>query len=464
MRKRVDDSTFAFEDVLLGTAVGVLVLVLLASACGKRPQQVQADTSWSDPETLPLSDQVRLTAIDGEPVCIDGNDYYFLGGNGTRLDKRTFLPTVRIANAHPRYDPASTRFILHDGDAGFGNIRDGQFHARIACCSLELRARIRTIFDLRITLDTDELLGTNRTSTSEISLPETWRQSGPPQIRPREGRLGGSLILSNSIYVAYSISCDSVYGPNMVVGGTGPNQAGLIYSNGDGSPWTRLKLLDIDTSWHAVFATSEHLYFLAGVGRGLERNLAPGLRSVRVSRALDTQTEPEIVAPTFSGRGGNYAAVTEADTIHLAWLDHRHERSHNLRAMLTGTSPGEGNWELYYRQRKDSDSGWTKEVFLSKGIDFVFSPRMAVEGDNVVVVWSGFMRDEEHANPWLKSDIYFTTSSDGGATWKPPARITDNAKTGMTAVYPQVALYRGVIHLFYTGGGFTHQYRPFPLD
>lgn len=438
-------------------------LLGIVTSCGKRP--LKFDTGWSSTVTFPASERARVQILNGVPTCIDGSDFHFLENDGTNWTKRSFSLTVDIPNVTPQSDPASTRIILHDGDADYGNVRDGQFQARIVCCSVEPAIGLRRVFDRSLTLSTKELLGTNTIPTCDIPFPPIWKPLGPPRILPQEGRLGGSLLLGNDIYVAYSVGCGSLYGPNLVAS-TGPNQAGLLYGNVNGSRWTKLKLLDIDTSWHDVFATRENLYFLAGTGRGLERNLRPGLRSVRLARTMNSIRGSEIVAPHFfPNPSGKYSAVTEDDIIHLTWLDHRHERDHPIRSMLTDTPSLEGNWELYYRSRKDSDSEWKKEILLSKGLDFTYDPDMAVQGKHVVVVFAGYKKDKNRAVARLHpSDIFFTTSFDGGKTWKLPTRITDNAKTGLSSTRPQVVLHNGVIHLFYVAGAFKYQRRVFPND
>ena len=121
--------------------------------------------------------------------------------------------------------------------------------------------------------------------------------------------------------------------------------------------------------------------------------------------------------------------------------------------------------ELYYRSRKDSDATWTKEILLSKGVDFVFDPKMGVEGDRIVVVFGGYTKDGNQAvarpHP---SDVFVTTSRDGGKTWRPPARVTDNAKAGVCSTRPEVMLYKGNIHLFYEAGALMYQRRAFPEE
>ena len=462
MRKR-----FLFLVVLLAirrrnAVLGALIFISLITSCGRRAPQ--SDTGWSPAEAFPASDRSLISTLNGVPVCIDGWDYHFLAGDGTNWMRKGFGGAPNVPNAQPYTDPASARIILHDGRADFGNVRDGQFQARIVCCSVEPGWGVRTLFDRSISFSTKELLGTNTTPTCDIGFPPVWKPLGPPRIMLEEGRLGGSLILGSDVYVAYSLRCGSFYGPNSL-SGTGPNQAGLLCGKMDGSGWTMLKLLDIDTFWHAVFATRGNLYFVAGVGRGLERNLQPGLRSVRLPRTPNAQPVAEIVAPHFRREYVTYAAATRDDAIHLAWLDVRHERDHPIRSILTGTPSLEGNWEVYYRSRKDSDAAWGKEVLLSGGLDFAFDPAMAVEGDCVVVVFGGYRKDRNRAVARLHpSDIFLTTSGDGGKTWRPLTRVTDNAQARRTSVRPKVVLRQGMIHLFYGDGSLTYQRRPFPSD
>lgn len=422
------------------------------------------DSKWSPAKEFPASTLMRLSMLNGAPACVDGNDFYFLDANNVTWTKRTFLPAVEIPNAWPQFDPLSPRLVLHDGDADFGNVRNGQFHARIVCCSVNRGLGFSKLFDRELAFGTNDFFGTNLAVTCSRTFPPKWKPLFPRQVVLEEGRLGGSLILENEVYVAYSVGCGSRYGPTSV-GATGPNQSGLLHGSPDGSRWTKVKLLDIGTIFSDVFATSNHIYFVAAPLRGLEDNLKPGLQSVRIPRAGNAQPVAEIVAPTYSSGVGPPAVVARAEVIHIAWPDQRHERQHPIRSMLTDTPSLEGNWEIYYRSRKDSDSAWTKEILLSKGLDFAFDPQMAVEGDNIVVVFGGYKKDGSRAVARLHpSDIFVTSSRDGGKTWRPPTRVTDNAKAGVCSNRPKVALHNGYIHLFYEAAALMYQRRAFPEE
>ena len=309
---------------------------------------------------------------------------------------------------------------------------------------------IEKIYDRDLTLDSKELFGEIRRPGKEQEVEKIFRQQyGPPLITPYMGGLGGGVILGEDVYMPYTVECDAFYGSEKEVGGTGlPGQTGLLYSTGDHSHWTKLKLFDESTFEQGVFATHDNLYcFVKRIM--IPDKKARGLWCARIPRAANPQPVPERVAPTYRyDVFSKYSAVTDGETIHLVWLDDRHVSGGQLWALRTGT-PDQVNLELYYRSRKDSATEWTKEVLLSKGLRFVFAPEMAVEGNNIVVVWSGYQKGYGEFCP---SDIYFTTSRDGGKTWTATARATENAKLGLVSGRPRVALHNGVIHLFYIQG------------
>jgi hypothetical protein len=145
-------------------------------------------------------------------------------------------------------------------------------------------------------------------------------------------------------------------------------------------------------------------------------------------------------------------AVAEGDTIHVCWLDRRHEKKR-----LNPFNPLRKNYEVAYSHRKDSDAQWSKDVILSKGLLYAYEPVMSAEGEKIVVAWSGVQQDKDgHDSNW-PNDIYYATSKDGGNTWAKPMKVTDGFKDGLTAGKTQVALLNGVIHLFYIQGKLNYQ-------
>jgi hypothetical protein len=116
-------------------------------------------------------------------------------------------------------------------------------------------------------------------------------------------------------------------------------------------------------------------------------------------------------------------AALSGETIHLVWGDFR-----------DGVSVPEV--EIYYKRSDDGGSTWTDDRrmtwnHLPKGI-----PCIAAEGPNVLIVWMD-ARDDN----W---EIYFARSRDGGITWSPDTRLTENA--GVSEV-PVVEIVGDIVHV-----------------
>ena len=114
--------------------------------------------------------------------------------------------------------------------------------------------------------------------------------------------------------------------------------------------------------------------------------------------------------------------------------------------------PDRQNWEVVYCQRKDSDTNWSKQIILSKGLLYSYWPSMSVEGNKIVAAWWGVRTGPDWHSFNDPNDIYYVTSKDGGKNWTAPLKITDGAKDGITSGEPQTVLLNGVIHLLYTQG------------
>jgi hypothetical protein len=144
---------------------------------------------------------------------------------------------------------------------------------------------------------------------------------------------------------------------------------------------------------------------------------------------------------------GSCRMLAEGDTVHACWMDSRD----NMWRFYIDTVPSE-NDDIVYRHRKDSDSNWSRDKILSKGLVYSFPPAMSVEGNKIVVVWAGSPSNSRNHSQGDPNDIYYVTSKDGGDTWTKPLNITDKAKEGFVSGTPQVILFNGVIHLFYIQG------------
>jgi hypothetical protein len=135
---------------------------------------------------------------------------------------------------------------------------------------------------------------------------------------------------------------------------------------------------------------------------------------------------------TYAMSYGRYNAVGEDDTAHICWMD----RQHNMRRFNID-GPNIENDDIVYCHRKDSDSGFSKDVTLSKGVLYCYAPSISVEGNNVVIAWSGISSAGKHHTDYDPNDIYYVTSKDGGNTWSTPLKVTDKAMAAWSHPMPR---------------------------
>ena len=221
----------------------------------------------------------------------------------------------------------------------------------------------------------------------------------------------------------------------------GPSNNGVFYSSDAGRTWQMEKLFNFDPGPASICRTKEYYYYVSLKSYGRE------LWFTRKRIDGESCNPPEIVSKTFARAYGDYVCVSEDDTIHLCWLDGRHEK-----ARLNLSAPYRHNYEVAYSNIRDSETSWRKEAILSKGMLYSFRPKMSVEGQKVVVVWAGVETAPDWHTDSHPNDVYYVTSNDSGKTWSKRLRVTDNIEAGICAGEPQVVLLHGMIHLFYTQG------------
>jgi hypothetical protein len=96
------------------------------------------------------------------------------------------------------------------------------------------------------------------------------------------------------------------------------------------------------------------------------------------------------------------AAVDSSGNVHVVWSEFSTE------------SP---DGQIYYRKSADGGATWIKSQRLSWTAANSVLPAIAVDSsDNLQVVW----QDDTSGN----YDIYYTRSTDGGATWATSQRLT----------------------------------------
>lgn len=123
------------------------------------------------------------------------------------------------------------------------------------------------------------------------------------------------------------------------------------------------------------------------------------------------------------GKSVQPAAALSGSTVHLLWGDYR------------DSLPGP-EVEVYYKRSGNSGATWSDDVRLTWSLLAKGMPTVACADSNVLVFWMDHRGDN-----W---EIYYKRSKDGGTTWSPDTRFTEN--TGVSEV-PVVAVEGNIVHV-----------------
>lgn len=85
-----------------------------------------------------------------------------------------------------------------------------------------------------------------------------------------------------------------------------------------------------------------------------------------------------------------------------------------------------GNYEIFFKKSTDGGATWQAAQRLTNTAGDSQFPRMAINGSNIYVVWSD--------NTSGSFDVFFRRSSNGGATWQAAQNLSNNAGSSRDAV------------------------------
>lgn len=245
----------------------------------------------------------------------------------------------------------------------------------------------------------------------------------------------------SDILIPYCVNGQTYHGKT-VYDDEGPFNNGVFHSTDSGRTWHIERISDFEASVPEICRTENYYYYFA---RRIKGGYELWFSCKPVSGGA--WTAPRTIAKSFATTNERYVSIAEGDEVHVCWMDCRDDmRRFNMEG------PNIENDDIVYRHRKDSDKDWSKDVVLSKGLLYSYSPSISIEGNNVVVAWSGIRIADKNHTEYDPNDIYYATSKDGGNTWGVPLKVTDKAKDEIVSGKPQVMLLNGVIHLFYIQG------------
>jgi len=176
------------------------------------------------------------------------------------------------------------------------------------------------------------------------------------------------------------------------------------------------------------------------------------------TRSLDDGTtwEPaRNITPTAPPAGKNLASIAVAgDMVHVTWMDYRsggpciyYTRSldcgatwevgrsitpvpsqfasvavseANVHVVYADFRFGDTAPKIFYKRSLDNGVNWDTEVPLAEAFSSWY-PSVAVAGSNVHAIWP----DNRNGDP---AEIYYKHSPDGGTSWEPDVRLTDDLR------------------------------------
>ncbi|MEO8209516.1 MAG: hypothetical protein ABI840_03060 [bacterium] len=113
-------------------------------------------------------------------------------------------------------------------------------------------------------------------------------------------------------------------------------------------------------------------------------------------------------ANSFMSANNENCVASSGDVVHVIWFDNR-----------------DGNSEIYYKRSTDAGKNWSSDLRLTYNAAASGFPTTAVSGSVVHVAWEDY-RDGNN-------EIYYKRSSDGGLTWGPDTRLTNNWANSVNA-------------------------------
>jgi hypothetical protein len=440
---------------------GILVWIV-AFFVGGIKLPIPVDQSWSQPTTVTGTQSADMGGGNlykwHDTLMLVQSRYDYAGKSSTcsimirNNDSSNSWVQIPISDVPgdsafycPAFDETNDRIMFERG-----YIESNQLYMGAVFIHMTANVRAQVESERKWTRDQESLLGE---TDPNVTLNDPAILARLPKVNRDYPCFGKGTLTKSEACIPFSLRTKKCTPPNTL--SDGPYWSGLFHTADFGESWSFEKVAEWDGGEPEICRTKSYCYYFGMAGRGIwfSRKPVDGLWS-----------EPKFLTETFAGsRGGG--AVVENDTVHFCWLDRRHEKWR-----LSIDDMYVGNYEVFYRQRKDSDPAWRKDVIVSKGMLFSHWPSMSVEGEKIVIAWVGAINNND------AHDVFYATSKDGGETWARPLKVTDHAKDGITSERTQVALQNGIIHLFYVQGQWDrheqvwnqgswpvyYQQRPFP--
>lgn len=119
--------------------------------------------------------------------------------------------------------------------------------------------------------------------------------------------------------------------------------------------------------------------------------------------SVQSQWLDEVRLTNNSFSSGSPSIASNEEYVHVVWQDGR-----------------DGNDEIYYKRSTNSGANWSSDERLTNQSNFSRFPEIALSGSKVFVAWTDERNGVGH------SEIYLKRSTDFGATWSDDFRVSNN--------------------------------------
>ena len=137
-----------------------------------------------------------------------------------------------------------------------------------------------------------------------------------------------------------------------------------------------------------------------------------------------TFSEPDNISDNDGDTSGDPQVAVQGDNVYIVWSD---------------DTPG--NNDILFAISTDNGQTFSEPDNISDNDGSSFQPQIAVQGDNVYIVWS----DDTPSN----RDILFAVSTDNGQTFSEPDNISDNDGSSFQ---PQIAVQGDNVYIVWSDG------------
>ena len=215
-----------------------------------------------------------------------------------------------------------------------------------------------------------------------------------------------------------------------------------LKSDRNGGSMKKQKKLFVSLAWLTVFSlalgaawTSKRL--TSNMGTSTRTAIAVNGANVYVVWQDDTPGNYEIYFKRSTDGGATWLSAKRL-TFNLGFSGYPDIAVNGSTLYVAYEDDSAGNRDIFYRKSNDGGSTWESAKRITNNSGFSYDPQLAISGANVCAVWW----DDTPGN----FEIYFRKSTDGGATWQSPIRLTDN---GGDSEYPEIIGYGSYIYVIW---------------